>query len=205
MNHWREELAQSLPCYHHDCTAVSVAAHLPGMRPIWTCRDTLWNETLLSLSFPASSGLKWAWQRGSSVTIANHWELSEHFCQPSAPWSSSQSKWNGWNQMWSRLRKDRRYLASLLRKEIKSWGNSFSRFSKVQALRAGITFYMIPSGDIRLKRHTVLGEGRMGFEQLTKMGRKWNTIWYLWITKNLCNTKVNEVVLESLPSDLSIS
>ena len=177
MNHWREELAQALPCYHHDCTAVSVPTHPPGMRSIWTCRDTLWHETVFPLSFPASSGLKWAGKEvapSRSPTTGNPQSIpdSQVLLYP-----ADRGKCNDWNQMWSRLRKDRRYLALLPGKEIKSWDSSFSRFSKVHALRASITFYLIPSDKICLKGHTVMGEGRTGFEQLTKMGRKPNIIW----------------------------
>lgn len=74
--------------------------------------------------------------------------------------------------MQDKLRNDRRYLALLPGKEVKSWSGLFIRFSKVHESRAGITFDIIPS-EICLKEHFVMERGgTVGFEQYNKNGNK---------------------------------
>lgn len=89
---------------------MSVPTHPSGMRSIWTSRDTLWHETVFPLSFPASSGLKWAGKE-----VAQSWSPIIRNPQ-NIPDSQTlldlggRGKYNDCNQMRSKLRKVRRYL-----------------------------------------------------------------------------------------------
>lgn len=158
------------------------------MRSIWTSRDTLWHETVFPLSFPASSGLKWVGRevaQSRSPTTGNLQSIPDSQTQLDP---IDRGKCNGWNQMWGGLRKARRYLVLLPGKETKSWDSRCSRFSKVHALRAGVTFDMIPSDEICLRGHTFMGKRRTAFEQKrTGFGKK---IKYYWYSSGLPRTSV---------------
>ena len=170
----------------------SVCAHSPTWHEVHSNLQR-YTVTWNCISFKLPSKLKWAGKE-----VAQSWSPATGNPQ-SIPDSQmlldpvDRGKCNGWNQTWGRLRKAKRYLVLLPEKEIKPWDSSFSRFSKVHTLRADISFYIFPSDEIYLKGHTVMGEGRMEFEQLTKTGRRWSTIWWFWITKDLCNMKVNKL------------